>query len=139
MIIGFILGIIGGVVSGMGMGGGTLLIPLITTILSIEQKSAQGINLLSFIPMAIVSLIIHIRNRLVDFKVGLGVILSGLAATLVASLIANNMDGAVLRKIFGVFLLIIGVYQIVCVIRSFIFKNSTKDTKTDFKIHIWHI
>ena len=60
--IGFFAGIIGG----MGMGGGTLLIPILTIFLSFEQKNAQAINLLVFIPMAIVALIIHFKNLKVN-------------------------------------------------------------------------
>ena len=59
-VIHIVVGLVSGIVAGMGMGGGTLLIPMLTIILSVNQKLAQGINLLAFIPMAIVSLFIHI-------------------------------------------------------------------------------
>ena len=47
-------GIVGGIIGGMGMGGGTLLIPILTIFLDVEQKNAQAINLVAFIPMAII-------------------------------------------------------------------------------------
>ena len=62
-----LFGALGGLIGGMGMGGGTILIPLLTLFLNVPQLQAQTINLISFIPMAIVSLIIHIKNKLVDF------------------------------------------------------------------------
>ena len=68
MIFAIIIGVIGGVISGMGMGGGTILIPLVTTFLHFEQKVAQSINLIAFIPMAIISVIIHIKNKMVCIK-----------------------------------------------------------------------
>ena len=52
-----------GVLGGLGMGGGTILIPLLTIFFDVEQQQAQAINLVAFIPMAIVSLIIHIKNK----------------------------------------------------------------------------
>ena len=63
-----IAGIVGGIIGGMGMGGGTLLIPILTIMLDIPQKTAQAINLVSFIPMAAVTLVIHVKNKLVDKK-----------------------------------------------------------------------
>ena len=63
-----LFGLLGGIIGGMGMGGGTLLIPLLTIFLSIEQKTAQSINLLAFIPMALVALIIHFKNKMVMTK-----------------------------------------------------------------------
>ncbi len=62
-----LFGLLGGLIGGMGMGGGTILIPLLTLFLNIPQLQAQTINLISFIPMAIVTLVIHIKNKLVDF------------------------------------------------------------------------
>ena len=59
-------GIAAGVLGGMGMGGGTILIPLLTIFFGAEQKTAQAINLVAFIPMAIVSLIMHFKNGLVE-------------------------------------------------------------------------
>ena len=62
-----IAGLLGGVLGGMGMGGGTLLIPILTIFLAFEQKNAQAINLLAFIPMSIVAIIIHIKNKFYNF------------------------------------------------------------------------
>ena len=58
VLFGFIAGIFGG----LGMGGGTLLIPLLTIFLGLDQKLCQGINLVSFLVMALFSLIIHYKN-----------------------------------------------------------------------------
>ena len=66
-----IAGLIGGTVGGMGMGGGTLLIPILTIFLSFAQLQAQGINLIAFIPMSIVAIIVHSKNHLVTFQMNL--------------------------------------------------------------------
>ena len=59
-------GLAGGMLGGMGMGGGTVLIPLLTILLGVPQHAAQAINLISFLPMAGVALIIHFKNGLVE-------------------------------------------------------------------------
>ena len=129
-------GLISGVVGGMGMGGGTLLIPILTIFLSFEQKSAQGINLLVFIPMSIVALIIHIKNKLVDFKVGVPIMISGVVFSLVGSLLANSLSNDNLRRFFGAFLLLVGLYQGAQIIVS-IRKSKAKKNKTKFKFTIY--
>lgn len=59
-----VFGFISGILGGMGMGGGTLLIPLLN-FLDIEQQTIQAINLISFLPMACVALGLHFKNKLV--------------------------------------------------------------------------
>ena len=60
----FLCGVLGGVLGGMGMGGGTALIPLLTLLLGVPQAAAQGVNLLSFFPMAALALTVHAKNGL---------------------------------------------------------------------------
>ncbi len=106
-------GIVGGMLGGMGMGGGTVLIPLLTIFLGVGQHMAQGINLLCFIPMAVVSLIIHIKNKLVEFKDILLIILPGVVSCLVGCFIAKNLSGNVLSRCFGGFLVVLSIFQFV--------------------------
>lgn len=49
-------GLAGGILGGMGMGGGTVLIPILTIFCGVEQHLAQSANLITFLPMAIFSL-----------------------------------------------------------------------------------
>ena len=56
-------GLVSGILGGLGMGGGTLLIPLLTIFLSVSQIESQGINLIAFIPMSVIAIIIHAKNR----------------------------------------------------------------------------
>lgn len=129
-------GVISGVIGGMGMGGGTLLIPLLTIFLDFEQKSAQGINLLVFIPMAIVALIIHIKNKLVDFNVGIPIVLTGIIFSIGGSYLASLISNNFLQKIFAVFLLIIGINQGIQTIKKFKKSKDQDDKKFTFKIYL---
>ena len=58
-------GLLGGILGGMGMGGGTLLIPLLSLLLSITQKEAQLLNVFSFVIMSIFVIYIHFKNKLI--------------------------------------------------------------------------
>lgn len=118
IIVLLIAGVVSGIFAGMGMGGGTLLIPILTIFLDVEQRLAQGINLIVFVPMSIVALIIHCKNHLVDFKIGIPIIISGLIASIGGSLLAMGLNNIVLQKLFGVFLLGVGLWQIVAVFIS---------------------
>ena len=128
-------GLISGVIGGMGMGGGTLLIPILTIFLSFSQKEAQAINLLAFIPMSIFALVIHIKNKLVDFRVGVPIIIVGVFFSVSGSLLANNLSNNILRKIFGGFLLLVGLNQSFQTILS-IKKEKKKNSASEYKFRI---
>lgn len=106
-----LVGVVGGVLGGMGMGGGTLLIPLLTIFISVKQHIAQSINLIAFIPMALVVLIIHIKNKYVKFKNSILIILSGLVFSFLGCYIAKIIEGDLLKKIFGGLLCVLAFFQ----------------------------
>lgn len=108
-----VAGIIGGIVAGMGMGGGTLTIPILTIFLKYEQLRAQGVNLVAFLPMAVVALFIHIKNKLVDFKSTWLLAVVGCVFSLGGALIANNISNTILKKLFAVFLIGLGIWQFI--------------------------
>lgn len=108
-----VVGVIGGIVAGMGMGGGTLTIPLLTIFLKYEQLRAQGVNLVAFLPMAIVALFIHIKNKLVDFKSTWLLAIVGCVFSLGGALIANHISNSILKKLFALFLIGLGVWQFI--------------------------
>jgi len=108
IFIGFLAGIIGG----MGMGGGTILIPSLVILANIEPHIAQSVNLLSSIPMSLFALIVHIRNKNVRLDLIIPLAAFGIAGAVFGSFIANYLESVTLKKLFGVFLLIIGIYEI---------------------------
>ena len=112
MVIPFVLGLGTGVLSGFGVGGGTLLLIVMTNFLSIEQTVAQGINLLYFIPAAATSLPSHVKNGFVDAQVLKRAVPAGLLTSALAAWLATGLEVELLRKIFGVFLLVIGLSEL---------------------------
>ncbi len=101
-----------GVLSGMGIGGGVLLIPALVLLGGIAQHSAQGINLLYFLPTAIGALWIHRKEGQLEKKVLPMLIVGGVLGAAAGGWIANLLEGDILRKIFGVFVAIMGILEI---------------------------
>lgn len=111
-MIAVLIGICSGIISGMGIGGGTILIPALVLFLNLEQHAAQGVNLIYFIPTAIVALWVHIKNRSVNFKVALWIIIPGVLGAVGGSVLAGVISAGLLRKLFGIFLFAMGIYEI---------------------------
>lgn len=107
-----IVGILTGILSGFGIGGGTILILYLTIILNIPQQIASGTNLLYFIVCAPAALISHIKNKLVDKKAFILCTISGVPICILASFIADKIPIDILKRIFGVFLLYVGFKEL---------------------------
>lgn len=107
-----LIGFLSGIVSGMGIGGGAILIPALVIFVNPEQHIAQSVNLLYFIPTALIALIIHIRNKRIDIKMACPIILCGLAGSYLGSKLALSLSGPLLKKTFGIFLLVMGLYEL---------------------------
>lgn len=107
-----LVGFLGGVLGGMGMGGGTVLIPLLTVFCGVDQKAAQAINLVSFVPMAIVAVTVHLKRGRIKKKGLLSLILPAAFFSAVGSAVAGVADSLVLRRAFGVFLLFLAVFSL---------------------------
>lgn len=105
-------GFITGMLTGFGIGGGTLLMIYTAVIKDMPQLAAQGINLLYFIPAAGSALISHIKNRLIDKRAFIICSCAGALTTLASAWAAGHTDILVLRRVFGVFLLIIGINEL---------------------------
>ena len=111
-------GFASGIISGMGIGGGAILIPALILFAEISQKTAQGINLVYFIPTAVFSLVVHIKKGNVQIKTALIIGVFGILGSLIGSWGASVIADGLLRKIFGIFLALIGFYEIFCGLRG---------------------
>ncbi len=115
MMIFFLIlfGFLAGVIGGMGMGGGTILIPMLTIFLSFSQTNAQGINLICFFFLALPALIIHFKNKMIETHLLWIIMLSGLLFSLFGAFVANLIDGKFLKIVFGIFLILLSIWQFV--------------------------
>lgn len=113
-----VCGIAGGTIGGMGMGGGTVLIPLLSIAMGVPQRLAQAINLISFVPMAVIALIIHVKNGLVATKGLWWIVLSGLIFCTVGCFVARWIEADLLKRLFGGFLIVLSVFQVYFAVRK---------------------
>ena len=98
-----------GILSAWGVGGGTLLLLVRTLFLDVDQRTAQGINLLFFLPTAVSALICHARGGYLDKPTLKNAVPPAVAAALAGAWIATALDVELLRRPFGVYLLLSGV------------------------------
>lgn len=108
----YLIGLISGIAGGMGIGGGTILIPSFILFFSIDQHIIQGINLLYFIPTAIIAIIIHCKNKYINFKIAGSIIIFGLIGSVFGAYIAVSLPSNILKRLFGLFLFFMGLYEL---------------------------
>lgn len=106
------IGFFSGIISGMGIGGGTILIPALLFLTEVNQQQAQGVNLIYFIPTAVVALITHHKNGTLDLKTAKPLALLGLAGPAAGAFLAVSLESEILKKLFGGFLLLMGLSEI---------------------------
>ena len=111
-MIAILSGFLAGIISGMGIGGGMLLIPALVFFLLMPQRAAQAINLWYFLPTAIIALFVHAKNKNIEIKKSLYIILSGIPSALFGGYFAFMIDGAILGKLFGAFLAFFGAKEV---------------------------
>ena len=114
-----LIGSISGIFSGVGMGGGTILIFLLTTFLGLEQHIAQATNLIYFVPTAISAIIVNYRDKNIDTKLAGVVSICGIIGAVIGAMISINLDVEKLRKFFGIFLVIIAIHEIYTLINEY--------------------
>jgi hypothetical protein len=107
IVVGFFAGLLGG----MGMGGGTLLIPALTIVLGVEQHVAQATNLIAFIPMSFFSLSVHKSEGLLRTDGLLSIIIPAVLSSVIFGLVSVLLTGATLKKLFGAFLVSLAIRQ----------------------------
>lgn len=128
-----VCGLFAGILGGMGMGGGTVLIPLLTMVLGVEQLSAQATNLIVFVPMSVVALFLHFKNKLIDGSSLKPFVPLAVAGAIGGALLASHVKGGALKICFGVFLIALGVLQ---AILAYTVKESKQKEKEGEKANI---
>ena len=111
-IISVLAGLITGVISAWGIGGGSLLVVYLTAFTGVAQQTAQGINLMYFLPTSLSALWSHIKNKLVETKLALYAAAAGVLTAVATSFLAAGIDTSLMKKIFGVFIIIIGLSEV---------------------------
>lgn len=101
-----------GFLSGLGIGGGSLLILWLTLALGMDQSAARGINLLFFLPAAAIACVFRCRQGVVPFRRILPAMLAGSLAAALGSWLSLGLDTGLLKKLFGGLLLLTGLREL---------------------------
>ena len=128
-----IFGIVSGTIAALGMGGGTILIMLLNFFTKLNQHFIQGINLIFFIPTAIVAIYLNIKNKLIDYKISSIIIISGIIGAVVGANISFKINSQNLKKYFGYFLLLIAIFETYQFFKKYILIKK-EDNNIDKKI-----
>lgn len=113
------IGIVAGIVSGTGMGGGTILIFLLSFLLGIEQHIAQATNLIFFMPTAMVAIIVNLKNKNIDVKLAILISTFGVLGAIIGANIATHIEVGMLKKCFGIFLAVIALHEIYSIFKFY--------------------
>lgn len=124
-----LIGIVSGIVSGTGMGGGTILIFLLTFMLGIEQHVAQATNLIFFIPTAIVAIMVNLKNKNIDMRLAILISVFGILGAIVGANISIHIDVAILKKCFGIFLAIVTINEIYSIFKLYKIQYKNRQNK----------
>lgn len=109
--VALIVGTILGFLAGLGIGGGSLLLLWLTMVLDMEQSTAQGINLLFFLPAAAVSILFRWRNGTVNIKKISPAIIVGCLGAALFSWLGTYLNIELMRKLFGGLLILTGLRE----------------------------
>ena len=115
----FLTGLISGTVSGTGMGGGTILILVLSVFLGVEQHVAQATNLVFFVPTSISAIIVSIKSKLIEWKIGIILAISGSVGAIIGANISTRMEVILLKRLFGAFLACIAIYEIYSLLKEY--------------------
>lgn len=125
IIIATIVGCASGILASMGLGGGFVLVVYLAIFTETLQKRAQGINLLFFIPITVLAVILHIRNKLIEIKTVLICSAFGIISVIIGFYIVQGISNDWLRKAFAVFIILSGLKELIPKNKERIKSNST--------------
>ncbi|MBQ7045361.1 MAG: sulfite exporter TauE/SafE family protein [Clostridia bacterium] len=110
--IALIAGVLAGVTGAMGLGGGTVLLLYLTVFTQVSQLTAQGINILFFIPIAIVAIIVYTKKGQINWRAIFPVCILGMLGAILGTVIIKFIDPKILAKFFAAFIIIMGLREL---------------------------
>ena len=119
-----LISIFSGVFAGMGMGGGTFLIPLLSIIFNIDQVICQSTNVLCFIVLAIICVVIYFKNKLINAKALICIAIPASIIASIGSIFALKINSNLLSILFACFVIGIGIFYLIMTIISIKKKKS---------------
>lgn len=112
LVLFLLLGMAMGIISGLGLGGGKILIPALVLFTSITQAQAQGITLFSFIPISVIAILTHMKEKNIKWSIVGWLVTGAVFGSMLGSMIAMGPFLPYLRTVFGVFLIVLGLFEL---------------------------
>ena len=131
-MIEILIGIISGIISGTGMGGGTILIFLLVYVLGIDQHIAQATNLIFFILTSIIAIIINLKNKNIALQSAIFISIFGILGAIIGANISIQINVNILRKCFGIFLVIIAIHEIYTIVKWYKKQKLRNNKKNEY-------
>lgn len=107
-----VIGILLGFLAGMGVGGGSLLLLWLTQVAQLEQTQARIINLLFFLPAALISTLFRRKQQQIAVKPAISAVIAGCAAAVLFTMISRNIDVTLFKKLLGGLLILTGIREV---------------------------
>ena len=111
-ITALLAGLFSGILGAMGLGGGAVLVIYLSVFTDTQQLCAQGINLIFFIPTAIIAVIIYSLKKQIEWKLTLKITFWGLLGTILGIMLTDFFGGKITAKAFGLLLILMGLKEI---------------------------
>lgn len=108
----FLVGAILGFLSGLGVGGGSLLLLWLTLVLGEAQATARVMNLMFFLPCALISTLFRWKQSKPDWHLAIPALAAGLVGALIGNTIGPKLDVVLLKKAFGILFLLCGIREL---------------------------
>ncbi len=113
IIMSSVIGIITGIFNGLfGSGGGTIAVPSMENILKVEEHKAHATAILVILPLTITSIFFYEKNNHILWELAWQVSLGGVIGGYIGAKLLKKFPSKVLRKIFGVFMLIAAIRMV---------------------------
>ena len=111
-MVAFLVGGVLGFLSGLGVGGGSLLLLWLTLVVGLPQETARVMNLMFFVPCALIATLLRWKQSRPDWPTALSAIAAGLIGALAGNFLGPRLDAHLLKKAFGVLFLITGIREL---------------------------
>jgi len=121
-----LIGTISGTITGLGMGGGTILILLLSTFMGLNQHASQATNLIFFVPTSLAAIVTNLRQKNINVKLGVFISSFGIIGAIIGAIISQKIDSGNLRKYFAIFILFIAFNEIYQLYKEY--RNNRKKT-----------
>ena len=105
--------IFSGIFAGMGMGGGTFLIPALSLIFGYSQAICQSTNVICFIVLGFLCFYIYQQNKLIDYKIVLLVSIPACLVSFLFTIFSLRINSMLLRLFFSIFIIGFGIFYLV--------------------------